>query len=250
MRIWIVAALAVCGLCLAARGTGAQETLPLPGIIGADDRHVVDSDKSPWSAVGQINTTGYSQRIMCTGTLIAPRVVVTAAHCVFRFRTGEPHPLNTIHFVAGARRNTYVGHSTAACVKQVELPASRRGSHWARYLGDIAIVILKEPIAAEPVPLFIADDLDTGSPLLHAGYPRERRFLPTVDDGCALQRSVDDVWLTDCDTNHGNSGGPVFVFADGRIQLAGVMVAAIGAEHSIAIPARIWAPMAENPTCP
>ncbi len=43
-------------------------------------------DASPWEAVGRLNIGGNS---FCTGALIAPDIVLTAAHCLYNSDTGE-----------------------------------------------------------------------------------------------------------------------------------------------------------------
>ena len=43
---------------------------------------MIEQLSPPWGAIGQINVTGYRRTIMCTGSLIAPNVVISAAHCV------------------------------------------------------------------------------------------------------------------------------------------------------------------------
>ena len=248
--------------------TVAQEPIPLaPGIFDGDDRHVVDSEVAPWPALGQINTTGYRHKIFCSGTLIAPRKVVTAAHCVLRRGSDTQTLPGTIHFVAGVRRNKRSGHSTAACVRRFRPSVMPRNRSHARFLADIAIVVLKQPIDIPPVPLFAGTGnlpanppantgnlpanppANAGIPLVHAGYPRNRRFLPMVDDGCRLQRVADGVWYSDCDTDQGHSGGPIFVYADGALRLAAVSVGVRRFQHNISIPASLWRDFATRAEC-
>src|SRR5215470_6115213 len=66
---------------IVAAGTAVSQDLR-PGIIGNDDRVRLDERGAPWDAVGQVNVAGFRTRILCTGTLVAPKIVVTAAHCV------------------------------------------------------------------------------------------------------------------------------------------------------------------------
>ena len=56
---------------LAAAGAAGDELRP--GIIGADDRILLEEQGPPWDAVGQVNIGGFRTSGQCTGTLIAPQ---------------------------------------------------------------------------------------------------------------------------------------------------------------------------------
>ena len=83
-----------------AQATGVNPT----GIKGVDNRVVVDSTIAPWNAIGRINT---STGNYCTGVLISPDRVATAAHCSWREKTLRWLPVYEISFLAGYRGGKY-----------------------------------------------------------------------------------------------------------------------------------------------
>ena len=81
-----------------------------PGIIGEDDREISESLDFPLTSIGKINIAGYNTKSICTGTLIGPRQVLTAAHCLFNSRVGKEVSPGQIHFLAGLRRDEFAAH--------------------------------------------------------------------------------------------------------------------------------------------
>src|SRR5690606_27731214 len=51
--------------------------------FGRDDRVLVNVNEAPWRFMGQLSMSGGER---CSATLIAPNVIVTAAHCIHTTR--------------------------------------------------------------------------------------------------------------------------------------------------------------------
>src|ERR1700741_3718565 len=68
--------------------TPAIERPILPGVGKEDPRVMVDPSEQPWRAIGKLQTTAGALYASCTGTLVKPDLVLTAAHCLFNARTG------------------------------------------------------------------------------------------------------------------------------------------------------------------
>jgi protease YdgD len=72
---------------------------------------LIANDGYPWRALGRLNRQGSGH---CTGALVAPRVVLTAAHCLYDRRLGRWATADRIHFVAGYRSGKFAFHARAA----------------------------------------------------------------------------------------------------------------------------------------
>jgi len=49
----------------------------LPGIIGEDDRGIVESLMPPWNAIGRVNISGYPRTSLPEGVLPGCRIIAT-----------------------------------------------------------------------------------------------------------------------------------------------------------------------------
>ena len=149
MQVLYAFALVLACFFLGASG-GDRAREHLPGIMGSDDRVILDTSAWPWAAVGRVNreTGGF-----CTGTLVAANLVLTAAHCLYDSRTGKRVAPRTLHFVGGYRRGNYVAHAVARAAFHPSAFSFRGDNGLTRAANDWAVLVLAAPIATKPIPV-------------------------------------------------------------------------------------------------
>lgn len=207
------------------------------GIIGDDNRVMLDSGQWPWSAVGRVNRTwgGY-----CTGTLVAPDVVLTAEHCLFDARTRRWIKPTELHFLAGYRRGGYLFHATVKRIVAPMTPPPRQGSVAAEGwpADDWALLVLNDAAAVAPIPVkALAEGKMAGGDgepprVMRAGYGQDRPYLLSLDDDCTVKAQLAEgrVLNHTCDALPGDSGSPLLVRSGEEVFVIGVTsgVAQIG----------------------
>lgn len=237
-----------------------KPAVPLRGIVGKDDRKPVEQDGKGWSAIGHVNIQGYRISEQCTGTRVAPGLVLTAAHCVFNWQRNALHAARNIHFIAGVDINKNAGHAVADCVL---LPTGFKSQTESRMNADLkmrwvtteflrhdlALIVLKSDTPAAGVIAMAPREMQEGQPVIHAGYHRDRRQKLLADDGCKVKQASGELVATDCDAVAGSSGGPVLIEKDGRLEASAVMVA-IGDGSTLAVSLTAWPDIPMTAACP
>jgi protease YdgD len=138
--------------------------------------------------------------------------VLTAAHCVTHPYTGKPFPPGAVHFVAGWRRGTKVGHSKAAAVT-VHPDYDRKAEITeASIAADLALIRLADPIPQDKAPFFrIAPPPRPGTALTMISYRQDRAHALTRQNGCEILSIRGANMDLECNVTFGASGSPVFV---------------------------------------
>jgi len=95
------------GLSVRALLAATLLALMVPAPCGAGARLTVDPNTPPWDAVAKVQTNTGTR---CTGALIAPAVVLTAAHCLYNRPTRALLRPVSLHVLLGYQRSAYRWH--------------------------------------------------------------------------------------------------------------------------------------------
>lgn len=213
---------------------------------------VIDSTDAPWPSIGRVNVAGYRSTSMCTGTLIAPNVVLTAAHCLYNKQTLRKFPVTDMYFIAGVRREKYSARLEVACALPAAGYEPKKQAQLSDVHNDVGILVLKNSATLPPVPALAPEEaavLTKSTRFDSAGYRRSRRFLPTVVSACRVIGTVKDSWVTNCSSESGASGGPLLVKTPDGLRVAGVMSAKIDDVRSAIVPFYEWQELLASPAC-
>ncbi len=177
-----------------------------------------------WQGVGRLNIGRIG---FCTGTLVAPDLVLTAAHCLYDLSTGQRAEDADIEFLAGwrdGRASAYRGvrHSVVHDSYQF-----RGRADTERVGADIALLQLDQPIRHPSItPFQTGNRAPRGQELKVVSYARDRADAPALQNRCHVLEKDLDLYVTSCEVDFGSSGAPVFVVGeDGRPVIMSVVSA-------------------------
>ncbi|KAH6969335.1 trypsin-like cysteine/serine peptidase domain-containing protein [Fusarium avenaceum] len=212
-------------------------------IGGYDERVVVDKLEYPYNAMGRLDVLSevpFNQTNVCSGSLVGPRHVMVARHCV---KSDNLQAARKVKFSPNYFNGTRLEESY---VTDAIIPDRIFGGIYCYEANDWAVLVLADRLGDKygylgvkavdcktqtKKPLFVCTPSfirnSTNKTQSHVGYPRDKGWgVPTLQEESISIREchfcAPGSLRTDADGTDGQSGGPLFIMEDGLPWLYGV----------------------------